>query len=243
MTTARALITRALKKVGVLGIGQDGGAPDYNDALVDLNSMMGVWNDNRWLVPALLDKTFTGTGATTYTIGPTGTIVVTKRPDEIETMGAFVRQLIPATANPVDYPMDVLQSYEDYNQIQLKTLNTIPAYLFYNPTMPDGTLYPWPLPSSNYAVHFLIKEILQRFANLDVVFATPDAYEEAILYNLVIRLNTSYPGMLHGEALSEVKTLAANGLAIVQASNTKIARLRMPNALYRRGNWNILAGP
>jgi hypothetical protein len=66
------LITLALKKAGVVGVGQTPEAEDTNDAFSDLNMMLGQWNRRRWLVYHLLDVAKVSTGAASYTVGPNG---------------------------------------------------------------------------------------------------------------------------------------------------------------------------
>ncbi|UIY28698.1 hypothetical protein LZK73_18380 [Neorhizobium galegae] len=43
MTTARALITLAMKDAGVLGVGQTPLSEDMNDGLTNLNAMVAQW--------------------------------------------------------------------------------------------------------------------------------------------------------------------------------------------------------
>ncbi len=239
MTTARDICTVALRKTGVVGTGQTAGAELINGALSDLNGMMGQWQVNRWLVYQLVDSYFTGSGAQTYTIGPTGTVVLTKRPDRLE--GAYMVQLQPASPTPVSYPVALIQSYEDYARITLKKLSTFPWAIFYDPSVPNGTLYPWPIPTSQYQMHVLTKQVLQRFASLDDDVTLPDEYYEALIYNLCIRLNTSYPDMA---MTPEVKQLAASSLASITAANFAIGLLKMPKAVVgsRGRQFNVYSG-
>src|ERR1019366_1876082 len=229
--TVRVLVTRALRKLGVVGTGQAALAEDINEAMADLNGMLGAWSVDRWTVWQLVDRSFVGTGAKTYTIGPTGTINIGERPDRIE--AAYMIQLVPATNQPVSYPLKVLFSYQDYIRITLKNLSTFPWNIFYDPGFPLGTFYPWPIPTSAYEIHVLTKQIIDGYDSLDDVIYLPRPFYEAILYNLCIRLQTTYPTY---QVSGEIRELAVAGLARITASNFAIAELKMPAWLVGAGS-------
>ena len=115
------IITMALKDVGALGVGQSPLPEDTNDAYTKLQWMLGEWNRKRWLIWHLVDLSITSTGATSYSIGPVGSdIVWDPRPDRLES--AFLRQLVQSQPNQIDYPLELIQSYEEYTNIALKSL-------------------------------------------------------------------------------------------------------------------------
>lgn len=93
-STCIQLITLALRMAGRITDqqGVSDTSADVNDALAMMAMMVGQWQRKRWLVPDLAHTTFVSTGATTYTVGPTGVIPIA-RPDRIE--AAFAR-LLPA---------------------------------------------------------------------------------------------------------------------------------------------------
>ncbi len=242
IVTARRLCTRALRRVGVVGAGQSASSEDMDDAIDDLIDMLAQWRIQRMLVYRLVDVTFTGTGATTYTIGPTGDIVVVKRPNRIE--AAYVVQVVPATTNPVSYPMKVVEALEDRARITLKSLTTIPTSVYYDPTHSvaegNGTIYPWPVPSSRWAVHLIVRDVLQDIDDLDDDIILPEEYWEALHYNLVIRLATSYTNLT---LAPEVHLIAATSLSNLMASNSQIAELKMPRHLIRNASrFNVFSG-
>jgi hypothetical protein len=96
-------------------------AEDANDALTLLNAMLAQWQRKRWLVYSLDDVSFPATGQPSYTVG-VGQNINIQRPDRIE--AAFVR--LVNGPQSVDYPLDLLSSREDYNDIALKSLETFP---------------------------------------------------------------------------------------------------------------------
>lgn len=227
VTTAADIVRLALKDAGVLGVGQTANAEDTNDVFDTLNLMLAQWSIKRWLVYHLLDKSIVSTGAQTYTIGPGGDIDTgtSQRPDRLEN-GNYFRQLISSsTPNQIDYPLILLESREDYSRISLKQLMTFSKYIFYDPVMPLGVLYPWPVPNpAYYEIHVLIKDQLQQFPNLATTINLPNQYIAAMRYNLGATIRPLYQ-MPSDQTLT---ALAMTSLNIIKNSNTAIPRLRMP---------------
>ena len=69
MTTPQDIIRAALKKAGVLGVGQSALAEDTNDAYDDMQDMLGQWQRKRWLIWHLVDYSVLSTGAQSYSVG------------------------------------------------------------------------------------------------------------------------------------------------------------------------------
>jgi len=234
-TTPLSLIIRALKKTGALGVGQSASAEDVQDAFADLNDMLGQWARKRWLIYHLIDWSVVSTGQLSYTIGPAGDFNVT-RPDRLEF--AFFRQL-GSSFKPVDYPLEILQSYEDYARITIKDLQGFPLSIFYDSGYPLGTLYPWPvIPAAQYELHILVKEVLGSFVSLTQTVNLPPEYNEALLYNLACRLRPSY--QLPPDA--QITALALTSLSVIKNANAQIPLLRLPTAVAKNGTpYNIFS--
>lgn len=235
MSTAQDLITLALKDAGVTGVGQTPLQADLDDALTRLNMMIAQWNRKRWLVYHLVTYGITSTGAQSYGVGPAADINVAKRPDRLES--AFFRQIIQSQPNQIDYPLEILESREDYNNIALKQLQSFPSYIFYDSDYPVGRIYPWPIPQSAiYQVFITIKETLSTFASLSTTVVLPEEYFAALHYNLVCRL---YPAYSRGDPTFAMNMgLAKDALDVIRGANTQIARLQMPTDLVRPGVYN-----
>lgn len=237
MGTARDLIISAMKDAGVVGVGQTPLAEDTNDALSRLNAMMAQWARRRWTVYHLIDVVFPATGALSYTLGPGGNLNV-PRTNKIES--AFFRLLTGGSPeNLVDYPLAVLNSREDYNQISLKSLASFPSILFYDSGWPLGNVYIWPVPSSQYEIHLSIKAELQTFGGLSVAVDLPPEYDEALRLNLAVRLRVAY----RLPADPQLNGLAKIALNTVKNANTQIPALNYPSDLPRgsSGRYNIFS--
>lgn len=234
MTTPAEMIALALVDAGIYGQSQTASAEDTNNAFRRLNWMISQFARKRWLVYHLIDVAFTTTGAESYTVGSGGNFN-TPRPDKIES--AFARQLLPGSPNQIDYPLEILQSREDYNRIRMKTLGSWPSLVFYDSDYPLGHLYVWPVPAaSQFSIHISLKQPLSQFATLTQDIDLPPEYEGALFYNLVVRLQTAFKIPLDPVAVA----LAKDGLNVLRGSNTQIPTLRMPGAVLGRGRaYNI----
>lgn len=225
------IINLALKSAGVLGIGQTASYEDINDTFTLLNFMLAQWNRKRWLVYTLDTFSVQCDGSLFYTVGPGGDINCV-RPDRLE--ASFFRQNIPSEPNQIDYPLEIIEARETYNNIALKQLNSFPSYIYYESSFPLGKIYPWPLPSNLYEVFISIKTTLYTFNNLTQQIQLPPEYYGAILYNLSARIRTAF--QLPPDP--SVVALARDALGVVRGANTQIPRLRMPTDLIRPGIYN-----
>lgn len=233
-TTVNDLIDLALRDAQVIGEGQSATDKQTRDLFTKLNWMLALWRKKRWLIWHTLDLSVTSTGAQSYSIGPGGDIDLAYRPDKIE--AAYFNQTTTAPL-PISYPLRVLTSRVDYNNIALKTLKTFTKYVFYDPAWPLGYLYPYPvMPAQNYyALHVTVMEVLAQFTSPSQVISLPGEYLEVIEFNLAVRAC-----MQNGKPVPQELALAASdGLRTLQQLNTQIPRLRMPKSLVGAGSYNI----
>jgi len=230
--TGDELIALALRTAGVQGVGQTALAQDSADALSLLNSILATWQAKRWLIPSLTDVYTTSTGAVSYTVGPGGDFD-TPRPDRIE--AAYIRALYTTGANLLDFAIDQFGAPEDYAALSLKYMglaqNGMAATLFYDPGLTQGTVYFWPIPSSQYQLHILVKAAVGPITDTTATIALPDSYLRALIYSLASDCITAF-------ALPprpDIEMKAAGALSAVKASNLRIPEAQMPAAL--RGVW------
>src|ERR1700688_2209593 len=135
--TAGQIIEIALRKSGVVGFDEAIEQPMLNDALGDANDLLAQWARSRYLVYHLVTYGIPSTGAQTYGAGLGLPVNINPRPDRLES--AFLR-LNPTAPLPVDLPLDIIPSMEDYNRIVLKKLGTLAWRIFYDPAWPTGVL-------------------------------------------------------------------------------------------------------
>jgi len=316
MTTARDIITLAMKEAGILGVGQTLLAEDANDGFTLLTQMLNQWQRRRWLVPFLTKVSAIGNNEKSNPIGP-GQYYNALRPDKVQS--AYFTQLNSGTTSgPVSFPLIPLWAYEDYARLALKDLNSWPQFFFYDGAYPYGNVFIWPIPTSAYEIHLILKAqigftqisegeittpgsgyvsaayvsvpltggkgngatadititggivtivtindpgsgykigdvlsasnadlggsgtgftwtINNTATSIDDEFDMPPEYEEAIHYNLAIRLFSMYDRPAKPTTIG----LAKVALNTIKVANTQIPTMRMPSTLQRPRGFNI----
>jgi hypothetical protein len=159
------------------------------EALAALNAMLDSWNTERLTVPAVLRSTYTlVSGTQSYTIGPSGTFMVSDRPSRIEKAGLL--DITNNPAQPIELPMEVL-TVEQWKAIPVKTVtSTIPLKLYYDQSLVvgNGTLYVWPVPSVANQLALYLWQTMLQFQTVEEPFALYPGYLRAIQYNLAVEL-------------------------------------------------------
>lgn len=234
MTTAVDLITLALKDIGALGIGQAISAEDTEDALATLNMMLGQWQGERLSVYHLVDTAIPSTGKQTYTIGTGGDFNI-QRPVKIN--AAYAR-LNAGSSTPIDYPVTVIDSREDYSHIALKSLQSFPSWVYYDPAFPLGNLDFYPVPNNTFELHIVTQEALPQFTAPAQVVNLPPEYMAAIRYNLGLYLAPSY----QLDPQRSLVGLAMNSKRVVKRMNWQPQSMTMPRGLGSKQRFNIFSG-
>jgi hypothetical protein len=227
MTTGRDIVTDALMKAGIIGVGQSVSPTDANNGIDDLNDLLAQWNTKRWMIFDLLDLSFISTGVNNYTVGPGGNFNVARRPDRLE--AAYQRQLIVGGL-PVDKAFDIIPSYEEYSRIATKTLVSFGNYAFLQATWPLARLLLYPIPNATmYEIHIVLKDVLPVLTLQSDVSGFPSHYIPCMKYNLAKRLRQAY-----GKGKTpdlELNVMARDALDTVKQSNLQVSELVMPRAL------------
>ena len=234
--TVSQLLNLAMKDAGIIGQGQPATGEDINDALTLANFMLAEWQVQRWYIWHLAEYAFTATGAQSYTVGPGGNLAVPYIPNTID--DAFVRQLISAAPNQVDFPLKIITAREDYDRIALKQLTSFPRYAFYDYDNEAGFgyLYPWPVPQAGlYEVHILVKAQLTQFASLTQSITLPPQYQSALHYNLAKRFAAHWKVPLD----MATEKLAKNSIEVVKGGNVQMPTLQTPVELTRNAIYDI----
>lgn len=231
--TAQSLVTTALLKAGIIGIDEAPEQPMLNEAFQDLNDLLVQWQRNRYLVWRLATYSFTSTGVKTYSVGPGGTVNINPRPDRLESAFLRIVNNSPPGNLPVDLPLNIIPSKEDYNRIVIKNLGTLPWRIFYDPGQEPpsdtgwqmGTLYPWPVPQpSIYQIFVTFKEVLNRFQSLQTPLNLPPEYGVALKWCLAEVLRESY----QMPPSPQIAKFARRALNSVRLANVAVPTLTMP---------------
>jgi len=198
--TANTLIKSALRGIGVIATGETPTADEMNDGFEALKFMLRAWSAKNIMIPYITNEAITTTGAESYTWG-TGGAIATARPEAI--VGAYV----------VDDRIIEIVDQAKYRRKRVSgdTGNTL--YIWYSPEFPLGKVYIFPLGSETIYIDCLKALSDPALLTSDVAF--PPEYDEAIKYNLAVRLAPEY-----GKSVSpEVAALALNGLTTIENRN------------------------
>jgi hypothetical protein len=230
MSTVRDLITAALLDLGALASGESPTATEAADALRRLNLLLETWRLESLLVYAVDTVTKVLTGATSYTLGPSGDINTT-RPVRLE-KAALRLQTDPT----LDYPLRILTD-EEYEAIALKGLtSTLASCLYMDRAYPLATVFLWPAQASGATLLLYPWHPLTAFASLDTTVALPPGYELALQTNLSIECVSMFRDCTVTAALA---AQATRSKALIKTVNTTPRYLQMPAGLptgrHRRG--------
>lgn len=158
-------------------------AAQYERGLRRLNSMLNAWSAEKLNVYGIVSGITSGGYALTpgdgeYTLGTGGNF-----------NAAWAKQITSAfnRVDNVDYPLEII-TRETYNAIPQKNLSQRPFKLYYEPTFPLGTIRLYPVPDQAYTVYFDAQKVITQFAAIEDEVALQPEFEEALEYNLSLRL-------------------------------------------------------
>jgi hypothetical protein len=225
--TVRHLLILALRLAGRINDTQrvSDTSTDMADALSFLTMMLAQWQRKRWLIWNETETAKVATGNQWYSVGPGGDFDM-PRPDKLH--GGFTR-FKPFGAHSVDIPLAIIEAKEDWAEITIKDLGSIPAALFYDSAFPMGRVTFYPVPqASQYEMHILTKTPLPVYLAINNAISLPPEYADAIASNLAIRLpGAQLNPVLLGQARSSLET--------IKLANAQIPLLSLPKILGGRG--------
>ena len=216
MATVADAIADALTRLGVIRPGDTARASDSAYAFSQLNILTDTWGTQRLTIPYTKRTTATLTAnQTSFTVGTSGNINIV-RPVFISSVG-----FIDTSQDPdLEIPLRMLSDGE-YASIALKAqTSTLPSVAYYQPTYASsqGTLYPWPIPTSTtlqWAIYHPVA--VPSFSAVSATLTIPPGYHELIVSSLAAKL-----GLVYGvppEIRRECERAAAMAMQAVKAAN------------------------
>lgn len=191
------LIRMSLRKIGAISTGETVSVDRNTEALQALQSMLRSWSQKRILVYTTTQESFTLVPTQiSYTWGA-GANINTVRPNMV--ISVFIRD-----SNGLDSPVEII-SEGTYKGIPVKTASSRPKYLYYNPAYPYGIIYLYPSPATAETLWLTsLKPFTETssFSDVGNTISFPSNYEEAIIYNLAIRLAPEYSVAVSDEVAS-----------------------------------------
>ena len=212
MTAVRDILRDSLMLIGAIAPGEALQGEDGQDCLRRLNAMLSSWATESLMIYTLNRDVYPLViGTQTYTMGPGGTLTAI-RPVKIEYFS-----IIPVASQP-DLELKVKSlSDSEWRDITIKTLQkSYPTAVHSRDDFPANSIDVWPIPSATCSVVIYSWQQLGSFTTMNQDVSFPPGYEEALVYNLAIRLAPMYGKQtppevvaLAGSALCKVKTINA----------------------------------
>lgn len=186
--TRNQIIEAALRKLGVLAIGQTPETEQYTNGQIALNALISAFQALGMHLWARKDYTVTLVASQRdYTIG-VGQTINTPFPLKIQTAilelttGGAMRELVP-------------MAYQDFRTLNTESVG-IPVNYTYQPKINLGVLSLWPMADSTAASNYTLQLTYQRpFEGFTASTETPDFPQEwqlALIYNLAMTLAPEY---------------------------------------------------
>lgn len=244
LSTAADYVTSALKEIGVFAAGEPPPAEDMSDGIDHLNVLINQWTAERL---QLFNNTNTifpiVSGTQTYTVGPTGTVVVTPRPSSIDHV-----QFINTSSSPsLELQLSPLND-DAWSKVPQKQLTSpFPTCWYWNPTFPNATLNFWPIPTSTTLQGSIYWDTpISGDVVSTTVISVPPGYPRMIIKNLALDLAPSY-GSAVTASLQMLAQQAAEAKDVVRTSNQPLLDLSLDQGVLQGGNglyvYSITAGP
>lgn len=225
--TARQLIEGALRKIGVIAVSETPTAEDINTGLLSLQDMLAQWAARGIIVPYVTTEAITLTiGQASYTIGKNGTPSLNaERPEQI--IDTYYRD-----ASGYDYSLKPI-SGNLYRGISDKTgSNGTPLNYYYNPTVPNGTLYIWPPPDVANSLYITslkpFTEPTTLTDNMLNTYGIPRSYHNTIQWNLAVELCPEYGVSPRPDVIMKAQETLSACISMTVANQLTEATLEMP---------------
>lgn len=234
--TARDIIARSLRLLGVLTTGEVPQSNEATEALDVLNDMLDVWSNERLMIYDIVNNSFTLTsGVSSYTLGPinsgsTWESSQISRPLLTQKYSAFIRDA------DSDYPLSFYPNDRFQTVNQKSTGASYPDMWTSDGGYPISTIRLWPVPASS-GLTFNLAEWAQikKFCDLSTYANFPPGYVSAIAYNLAIELAPEYGKVPNEIIIDKARETKYN---IKRANQTPV--LMTPDSvLLGSGSYNI----
>jgi hypothetical protein len=181
--TAGDAIKRALRLIGVLAAGEAPDANSYADALVSLQMMLDTWSSDSTLVSSPVVATHTLVqGTADYTIGPSGDIT-RARPTDIFNM--VLRD------GSIDYWVEPMTA-DAYWGLGKKDTGARPTRYLFEQLTTDARIRFDTEPDKAYTLYMYLLDAFAGPSAITDGLTYPPGYQEAIVYNLAVRLAPEY---------------------------------------------------
>jgi len=185
-----SLLYPALRKAAVtLGPQRTPSPAQYQDAIEELNRLIGSLNCDRFFIYSVDIYLFPLTGKMTYTIGqdPSGIAIAdfdAPRPQGIDRANI----VMDSGGGILRFPVGIITDRQWALIQQQELINTIPNVLYNDRAYPISTLYLYGQPIPGYQLELYVWHLVPTFQSTSDVVLLPPGYEDALVLNLAVRL-------------------------------------------------------
>lgn len=245
MTAPLDMFTASLQMLNVVGVADTVPAEILSVTLGTWNRMAGQWNTRQRYAYFIRQQSFAFvTSKENYSIGaatnspvPDFIVAQGKRPNRI-----VAAQLVLTDISPnVQINMKVI-NFDQYQLITIPDLSSkFPNTLYYQPTFPNGTLWPWPAfpTATTYELNLAWWDQMLSLALSDLTtdLLMPDGYENAAVLTLAEMLYAFFPGRAN---IDEIKRQARTARSDIQSVNVPPPKIDTTDGINggpSRWNW------
>ena len=216
-------------------------ALELADGLIFLNQLVDYWSARACYAWTTTFATFNLTpGHQPHLIGPgltTPDFAAAQRPVRIHSASL----VLTGTGSNVDQPLNIRDA-DWWSAQRVKGLqSSIPTDLYYEPDVPNGQLWLWPIPSAAYPLRLESMVVLQQFATITDQFIAPPAYLRAVTLTLAEELSdvwgTTAPPGLAARAMKARDAVQSNNNLPPRISSADWGTFSSPS-----GDWNWMTG-
>lgn len=206
MATARDVIKRSMRILGVTASGETPSSAEISDGLTALNEMIESFSTENLIIPNVVREEFTlVSGTQSYSIG-SGATFNTTRPLDIESATLENQAASPTS----EYKLRILNS-EEWARIETKDeTSDIPTCLYYEQTYANGTINLWPKPSAANKLVLYSKKPLTSFSSANDTVTLPPGYLRMLAFNLAVEWASEFGKAVSGEVFETARESKAN---------------------------------
>ncbi len=232
MSSARDIITRAFRLLGVFEASETPGPDDLAAGLSTLNEWISNLATQRASIFTVVPTAHPLTGSVaSYTIGPGGDF------NQVRPLWIDQVSVIPdrGAVPPIEVDISPMLTVQQYQQLPVKsTPSSYPTSAYYDYGFTGAglgriTVYPVPTSSACDLVLYT-PQPMGAFADLTTDYAFPPGYERMLRYNLALELAPEYDAVPSPTVLD----VALSALADIKRANYRPADLQFDQALVGR---------
>lgn len=224
-TTVRDLATAALQRLMVLAAGETASAEDAEAARLRLNDLLDSYLTQRLQLFTESRTTFTITaGQASYSVA--------SRPIFLERVTWVDTTTTPTTERPLTLLTDAA-----WQRLPQKDLTgALPVRAYYTPTVPNGTLTLWPVPTSTTLQGVIYAPTpVSEYTTIDDTVVLPPGYRRMLIANLAVELAPDFERPVTADLLR----VARESQAAVKSANLRLNDLMTLTPFTRGGTYDI----